>query len=476
MKIRSLRVHLLCWLLAPLAGVVAVNILNSYQAATDTANMVADRTLLASATDTAEEIYVADGVLDAEIPPAAIEMFNTGHGDLVFFRIQTRDGRLLNGYPDLPMPAPPLTTSQPVYYESAYRGRTLRLVALDHPVVGAKEAGPVTVVVGETLNSHEELVRSLVRTAVGHQMTLLFGSAILVLIGFSRGLAPLMRLRDEVLDDRRDPLEPLSIGTVQTELRPLVDALNQYKRRVQLQMAAQNRFVANAAHQIKTPLTLLSTQAAFAQRAKNRDDRQEALDALQKSVHQLAHMVNQLLTLSRAEPGARRPRHEQVDLNVVARDVLENFANLALLHDLDLVFDPDSAAAAVAGDETMLREMIVNLVDNALRYTPPGGAVTVTLRQPPGECLLTVADNGPGIPPGERPHVFERFYRVIANGGEGSGLGLAIVHEVVTAAGGTVDLDTPPSGQGLVVSVRLPSAEADPDTAPPQPESEDLRL
>jgi two-component system sensor histidine kinase TctE len=172
-------------------------------------------------------------------------------------------------------------------------------------------------------------------------------------------------------------------------------------------------------------------------------------------------MVNQLLTLSRAEPGVRRPRHELIDLKVVARETLEDFASVALLRNIDLGYDPGDAPQIVAGDKTMLREMIVNLVDNALRYTPEGGAVMLTQRHEDGFNVLRVSDNGPGIPEKERARVFERFYRVIGNGGEGSGLGLAIVREVVTTAEGTVTLDAPPNGTGLVVTVRLPAVPGD---------------
>jgi two-component system sensor histidine kinase TctE len=374
--------------------------------------------------------------------------------------VQTKDGQLLTGYPDLPHPKDTAKGSTTLHYWGAYRGRPLRLVAFFHPVIGADEASPVTVVVGTTLNSHGELVRDLLRGAIGQQIMLIAVAAVLVFIGFTRGLAPLMQLRDSVLDDNRDALQPLPIDTVQAELRPLVEALNEYKRRVRMQMAAQNRFIANAAHQIKTPLTLLATQAAFAQRAKNKSDREEAFEALQASVRQFAHLVNQLLTLSRAEPGARRPRHEPIDLVEAARLVLEEFANSALLRNLDIGFEPPPGPLMVEGDETMLREMVVNLVDNALRYTPAGGAVMVSLHEIDGSCLLVVADNGPGIPAEERGRVFERFYRVLANGGEGSGLGLAIVQEVVNSAGGTVALKDGTDGHGLVVEVLIPIAES----------------
>jgi two-component system sensor histidine kinase TctE len=458
MKIESLRAYLLIWLLVPLGGVALVNVFNSYQAAGNTAKMVSDRTLVASATTIAEEVTVIDGVIESQAPPAAIEMFNTGHGDLVFYSVQTRNGQLLDGYPNLPRPEDIASSTHPIHYWGSYHGHPLRLVALTHPVIGADEANPVTVVVGQTLYAHREMVRDLLLRSIVQQLALLVATAILILFAFRRGLAPIMRLRDAVLDDKNDVLEPLPVNAVQTELRPLVAALNTYKHRMHLQMAAQHRFVANAAHQIKTPLTLLATQAAFAQRAKNKGDREEALAALQRSVQQFAHMVNQLLTLSRAEPGARRPRHEQIDLTILARGVLETFTNVALERKIDLGFDPGDIALMISGDETMMREMVVNLVDNALRYTPMGGMVTVTMRNGTGNCLLRVTDNGPGIPPEERSRVFERFYRVIGNGGEGSGLGLAIVFEVITAAGGSITLGTPDSGKGLAVEVTLPAA------------------
>jgi two-component system sensor histidine kinase TctE len=182
--------------------------------------------------------------------------------------------------------------------------------------------------------------------------------------------------------------------------------------------------------------------------------RDEALQALQKSTRQVTRLAGQLLTLSRAEPGSRRPRADTVDLAAVARSVLENAAEEALRRNIDLGLDNDGPVR-VTGDATMLGEMVVNLVDNALRYTPPGGAVTVTVRSPRNTAVLIVEDTGPGIPEGERTHVFERFYRVMGTQAEGSGLGLAIVREVVDGAAGSVELRDREGG-GLLVAVTLP--------------------
>jgi two-component system sensor histidine kinase TctE len=180
------------------------------------------------------------------------------------------------------------------------------------------------------------------------------------------------------------------------------------------------------------------------------------LVALQASSGKLARLAEQLLTLSRAEPGSRRPRADRIDLTEAARHVLEAQAPAAIERDIDLGLE-ENGPVTVVGDGTMLREMIVNLVDNALRYSKPGGSVTVRLAASDGEAELTVSDTGPGIPPEEREHVFERFYRIAGATEEGSGLGLAIVREVVENAGGSVTLSDAAAG-GLKVEVRLPLA------------------
>jgi two-component system sensor histidine kinase TctE len=228
--------------------------------------------------------------------------------------------------------------------------------------------------------------------------------------------------------------------------------------RVAGQMAAQRRFVANAAHQLRTPLALLGTQVAYARRTPDPSERDEALAAVETSTHRLARLASQLLTLSRAEPGSRRPREETVDLAASARLVLEGLADLAVERGIDLGLDAD-APALTRGDGAMLREAIVNLVDNALRYTPSGGSVTVSVRQAASTAELVVEDTGPGIPPEERSMVLERFYRLPGTTGDGSGIGLSIVREVVDGAGGSLILGAGTAG-GLRVEMRLPAAEA----------------
>jgi two-component system sensor histidine kinase TctE len=457
LRVRSLRLELLLWLIVPLAAVVAINVWTTYRSARATANLVTDRTLLASARAIAEQTQVDQGVVEALVPPAALEMFATGNQDRVYYRVQTAEGRLLTGYPDLPLPPPVAGNLADAAIESGYRDEMLRVLAITHPVVGAGAASPITVAVGVTLRSHAVLTRQLWLQALGQQSLLLLAAGVLALVGLARGLTPLLRLRNAVSRRRPDDLTPLSVESVQTELRPLVGAMNHLMERVERQMAAQRRFVANAAHQLRTPLTLLGTQASYALRETEGPARTEALTALQRSAGQLAHLASQLLTLSRAAPGSRRPRDDRIDLHDLARQALEPLAGMAVERGIDLGLDGE-AGIAVRGDETMLREAVANLVDNALRYVPAGGTVTVSTGRDGGRALLRVEDNGPGIPAEEREQVFERFYRILGTGGVGSGLGLAIVKEIVETAGGTVSLRDPAGGSGVVADISLPAA------------------
>ncbi|WP_137933763.1 sensor histidine kinase [Mesorhizobium comanense] len=450
MRINSLRLQLLAWVVLPLAGLATINLWTSQRNALATADLVTDRMLVGSARAIAERVAMADGALDATIPPAAIEMFDTGDRDSVYYRVETAGGRLLTGYPDLPK-AP-----QHENIGASYRGHPLRLLTLGHPVIGAGEDSPISVTVGVTLAGHDAMVKRLWLSAFAQQLALVAIAGVFVLLGLHRGLAPLIRLRDAVRSADRNELGAIEVSGAQSEIRPLIDALNAYRERVRAQMAAQRRFIANAAHQLRTPLALLSTQASYALRENAADQRREALVALQASSGRLARLAEQLLTLSRAEPGSRRPRADRIDLTEAALHVLETQMPAAINRKIDLGLDEDGPVPVI-GDGTMLREMIVNLVDNAVRYSRAGGSVTVTLSAIDGEAILTVIDDGPGIPSDEREHVLERFYRIAGSAEEGSGLGLAIVREVAETAGGRVTLGDGAAG-GLAVEVRLPLA------------------
>ncbi|QIO54892.1 sensor histidine kinase (plasmid) [Rhizobium leguminosarum bv. trifolii] len=447
---QSLRVQLLCWVLLTLFGAIGFNLYDSFWTADATAKLVTDRTLLASARVIAEAVRVDEGGnVQVDVPPSALEMFDTGFGDRVSYQVITAWGSLVSGFPDLPLPAVHLTGE-----DRAFHGADVRVLMLGHPVVGLPDDGAISVTVAVTHNSQYAMRRQLWLSDFSKQFVLVFVASLVTILGLQRGLAPALRLRDALRQRGRNRLDPLPPEMVQSELQPLVHALNDYMERVQNQMAAQRRFVSNAAHQLRTPLALISTQASVASREADAARRDEALFALRSSTKQISRLAGQLLTLSRAEPGSRRPRSDATDLTKAAREILEALAEEALRRNIDVGLEA-VRPVIVDGDATMLREMLVNLIDNALRYTRPNGRVTVAVEQADGNAVVTVEDNGPGIPSGEREQVFERFYRVMGTEGEGSGLGLAIVREVVEGAGGSVSLDDAEGG-GLIVTVRLP--------------------
>ncbi len=452
----SLRLQLLAWVLVPLALLAAVNAVMGYRTARGTADIVTDRMLVGSARVIAEETRDEDGTLQATVPPAALELFDTGDGDFVYFRVVDGSGRLVAGAADLPLP--PDVDEDIDAYEAAYRGRLMRFHALDHRLAGPGPAGIVTVVVGSSLAGHDAMVRRLWLTGFGQGLALLATAGVFMAFGLKRGLAPLLRLRDEVQARPTASLEPFTTEAVQSEIRPLVEAINSRIARIKAQLAAQHRFVTNAAHQLRTPLAVINVQATYALRRIGADDQAVALGAIQESVGDMSRLAEQLLTLSRAEPGGRRPREERIVLGDLARRVLDGFASQALTRGIDLGLDERCPRVAVLGDGTMLGEMLVNLVDNALRYCPSGSSVTVTVDREGDRAVLAVQDDGPGLPRGEEERVFERFYRVMGSAGSGSGLGLSIVKEVAEATGGAVAATGPPEG-GLTIEVRLPAAE-----------------
>lgn len=449
----SLRAQLFAWVVLTLIGAICINLYLSFRSADATANLVTDHTLLASARVIAEAVRVdASGTVQIDIPPAALEMFDTGYGDRVFYKVVTAWGNLVAGFPDLPRPE-----RDRIGEDQIFRTDGVRVLMLSHPVVGLDQDSTISVAVAVTHNSQYAMRRRLWLSDFTKQLALVLLAGLVTIVGLQRGLAPVLRLRDAVRERGRQRLDPLDPHMVQNELRPLVHALNDHMERVQNQMAAQRRFVSNAAHQLRTPLALISTQASFAARETDNIRRDEALTALRSSTRQVTRLASQLLTLSRAEPGSRRPRNDTIDLAETARRVLETLAEEALRRNIDLGLEADDEMAVhIEGDGTMLREMLVNLVDNALRYTQAGGRVTVGVGREGETALLWVEDNGPGIPEAERAQVFERFYRIMGTEPEGSGLGLAIVREVVDGAGGSVTLGEAQGG-GLLVNVKLPA-------------------
>ncbi|WP_243318653.1 sensor histidine kinase [Geothrix paludis] len=454
----SLRARLLLWLLVPLGALALTNLALARREARHTADMVQDRLLLGSARIIAQQIQFEDGLLDVAIPPAALELFQSRAQDRVYYRIASPKGVLLSGYAELPPPVEAPRPEESVYFQTEVRGEPVRVVAYAQPVFAAPAEGPVIIEVAQTLQDHDQLARKLWTTTLRQDLWTLALAGLLVWFALRWGLKDILRLRDEV--GRRTPgsLEPIQAGPMPHELRPLVESLNGYIQRLDAQMAVRSRFIANASHQLRTPFAVLQTQANYGLRSPDPAVKDETLGAMSEGVRQGTRLVNQLLALSRAEAGAlaRRPG-EVVDLAELAQRVLEEQATLAQSRRIDLGFDRPEGRVDLPASSTMLHELVANLVDNALRYTPPGGRVTLSLRRVEGRPVLAIEDNGPGIPSADRTRVFERFCRIGSDDTPGCGLGLSIVQEVARALGAEVRLSDPATGSGLVVTVVFPA-------------------
>jgi two-component system sensor histidine kinase TctE len=451
--LKSLRLQLLGWVLVPLALLVSVNTWIAFRNASETATVVQDRMLLGAVRIIAEQTYYKSGELHVEVPPAALELFESSSPDRVYYRVAAPRGALLLGYAELPSPPVSLRAEEFTHFDSAVRGQPVRVAALAQPVVGAPDPAPVLIEVAQTLESHRELATQIWRQAIWQQVAMLGLAIALVWLGLHFGLRPLIRLRDAVLGRQPGVLEPLDPGPVPQELAPLVGAMNEYVHRLDEHMAARGRFVAYASHQLRTALTVLNTQVSFALRNEDAAMRQDALQAIRDGVRHGIRLVNQLLTLFMAEAGAHSPsRQTEVDLAEVVKRVLEELAALAQSKNIDLGFE-QRGSPIVRGMPSMLHEMAANLVDNAIRYTPPGGTVTAAVVADERRVTLRIEDNGPGIPVEQRERVFERFYRLHDDAPGGCGLGLPIVREIAVASLAKVTLSDPPGGRGLVVLV-----------------------
>ena len=273
------------------------------------------------------------------------------------------------------------------------------------------------------------------------------------------GLAQLDRIAREVKSRSAVQLEPLPLAGVPVEARPLIEALNDLLQRRSTVLAAQRAFIADAAHEMRTPLTALQLQAALIERAAGDADRIAAVADLKRGLFRASHVVQQLLTLAREEPGGGAPQSvTRIDLVGLAGLAVAEHTLLAESRGIDLGLGESAADARVNGNAEALRTLVANLVENAIRYTPGPGRVDIAVAMDGGRPLLTVSDSGPGIPADERDRVFDRFYRrteAVEATEPGSGLGLAIVRVIADRHGASVDLGDSPLG-GLLVCVRFP--------------------
>ncbi len=452
----SLRRRLLSWILLPLAALIGVNAWVGYGNAVQVTNEAYDRALYLAARTLAEELEWRDGQLELDVRRAAGYLFEHHTGSRLFYKVQTPDGRLLAG--DARLPDPP-TGGQPTVHffalvrfdDSQFQGQPVRLAQLVHVLEDSRAPQQVLqVTVVETLEARQQLIQQILRNTLTSQGLLLLAAALLVVWGVQRGILPLeaWRLRLAAKDDA--DFSPIELPDVPRELRPLVATLNIYLERLGRLIDIRKRFLDNAAHQLRTPLTVLKTTLTLAERSGSPEQNREAILAARKTTDEAVHLTEQLLAMTRAEHGREMHSPSPVDLVLLARQVTDEHLLRAHERGDDLGFETKAQTCVVAGVGALLHEALANLLDNALHHGGPGTRVTVRV----GQIWIEVEDNGPGIAPEHQPHVFERFYRAAPAARSGSGLGLAIVREIALQHHATVSVHSPVrEGRGTAIRI-----------------------
>ncbi|MGE5651313.1 sensor histidine kinase [Noviherbaspirillum sp. UKPF54] len=449
---RSLFGEILDWMLVPLLLLWPMSIAITYLVAKSIANHPFDRALDDKVTVLAQQVREVNGKVVAQTSGAARDILRADDVDNVYFQVLGARGEFVDGDRDLPPPAEEdkQPTSAVQFHNETIHGNDVRIayIYVDlRPYRRGKEVlrEPylALVQVGETLDKRAHLANEIIKGVILPQFIILPIALALVWFALSRGLSPLAELQHRIRTRRPDDLSPIESGQVPEEISPLVRSFNDMLERLAQTIQMQKRFIADAAHQMKTPLAGMRMQSELALRETNQDEIHRSLEQLSKSSESATRLVNQLLALARAENQTPEAKpFVPLELTELARNVVQDWVQASFTHRIDFGFEQPGHPIMVIGNPLMLRELLSNLIDNALRYTPEGGSVTVRVRADAvtGKAILEVEDTGPGIPPSERPHVFERFYRILGSNAEGSGLGLSIVREIAQQHNAEIDI------------------------------------
>jgi two-component system sensor histidine kinase TctE len=461
----SVRRRLLALLLAPVAVLLVTGLLLNYLAGIGPVRAAFDRSLAAAALIIAAHVSVAaDGSVNQELPVDADRALLAAGLRPTRIAVLDGNGQRLAGDAAMTRPAaaPGSAATNPRFGDASVGGERLRIAWYRFEAGGR----PLIVAVGEPARLRERASLYVVTATLTVDALLLLTILGLVLLGVRRGLQPLLALRDRLAARSARELEPLDPHSVPAEVRALVGALNALFLRVRAAADAQQTFLADAAHQIRTPLAGMQAQLELLARAPAAAPVRDRIEALQASVRRLARTSHQLLTLARAESSATHARDfRPVELARLVEESAGAQLDRALAEGIDL--GGEAQPATVTGVEWLLRELLNNLVDNALKYTPRGGVVTLRCGAVPGGAYLEVEDDGPGIPTAERPRVVQRFHRIAGTAGGGSGLGLAIVSDIAALHGARFALGPGAGGAGtraridFVVRAAAPTASGE---------------
>ena len=422
-------------------------------------NEAFDRSLVRRTYALADRVEVLHGKVKVDLPIAARELMAFDQEDLLFHRILDQHAQVIEG--EIKMPPLPANTGirpgQLIIYDGFKDGEKVRVAAFALSLRGTSASGVALVQVGETLSRRLALARRATLAIVFSMLLMTLTAAVAIAYGVGRGLKPVARLRDRLSARKDFDLSPVPLEGTPAELRPFLDEINLLLQRLSEAVEAQSRFVSDAAHQLRTPIAGIRAQAEAALASARHEDAQHALARIAQSTQTMGDLVQKLLILARVDVAENTLRLNRVDGVELVREVAREWAPQALDQAVEIGFESSGSEAWLMGDAQLLREMLANLIDNALRY----GGTRITLNVSSSEQGVTwqVTDNGPGIPEQQRTAVFAPFHR-LSSGVDGAGLGLTIVQRIAQLHGATVSLGAVEAGTGLVVSVKFPQVSA----------------
>ena len=461
-KPQSLYLQLLLFLGLPLLLLWGLSAFNSYVSALQAATQAYDRTLLSSARTVSERLVVHDGRLEVNVPWVVLDSFELNMNDRLYYKVVDPDGRVISGYDDLPK-MPPSTSRTTLYpalawfYHTEYRGQAIRVAKLLQPVNEDNIVGMAEIYVAETLQSRRYLASQLLFSSWVSQGLLVLLTLILTAWLLRRVLRPMRQLSSLMV--RREPglLAPLPELLPWSETRLLIVAFNRYIDRLRGVLSRQERFNADASHQLKTPLAVLKTQVSVALTRNDPALWQESLRAMNVTLDNTIVLTERLLQLSavkRKEQGERQ--FTPVDLVQVVQNCCFSRLAQARSKAIDLGYDGEQQPMLIEGDVVLLSELCANLLDNAIKYTPERGIVTVFLRAGSGAVELSVEDSGPGIAENLIPQAVLPFHRLDNVGGAaGSGIGLALASDIARLHRSHLQLTRSEALGGLSVKIRF---------------------
>ena len=447
MKIRqpSLARQLLRQLLPLMAAIIVTGGGVVYFVAHRAATVAYDRALMDVSLALASQVEIIDGSLHLQLPAIAEKVLLVDGYDKLFYEVVDLNGKTVAGNIELPRPTQPFEDGK-LYYDGKLNGKSVRVAALSSERNGTS----FIVLSAETELKRDWLVGEIVLAMLVPEGLLIIAAIFMIRRSVRHGLASILPLREELVRRTHTDLSQLPLKDIPEEIYPIFTEVNELLARLSNSLDANRRFIADASHQLRTPIAALQAEAEIALRSPHPS---ESLKRIVAGTRRITHLAHQLLTLSRLEP-QQKHAPMTVDLAQLTRDAAERWIPLALERSIDLGFELNPAN--VMGDPIWLEELFNNLIDNAIRYTPTGGIVTVRCNGTANQVSWEVEDSGPGIPEEEHERIFERFYRLDTTGVDGCGLGLAIVHEIANNHNASITIGKGPNLGGALIRVTFP--------------------